>query len=313
MQKAKLDVEALRTFVTVAQLRSFSAAANQMHRTTSAISYRIKSLEDSVGTPLFQRTTRSVTLTPSGEVLLEKARQIFEWMQVLPEELRQVGAGIEPHFTLVVNDLLYDSEAIASLLGHIAGLFPHAVLEVRRAVYMGVWDELIHNGGHMALGAPGFHSINDDFQTESLGYINWVFVCAPDHPLASEPGPIGNEVLRRYPAVNMQDTSHRLSKRVAWKLSGQKELLVPDLRAKIACPLNGVAVGFRPAPMVRALVGQGRLVSRAVAVGRSASPLSLVWRRQGAGRIADHLKALFLDRDPRILPLLAAIEPAIEG
>jgi LysR family transcriptional regulator, transcriptional activator of the allD operon len=308
-RQAKLDPEALRTFVTVAQLRSFSAAADMLHKTTSAISYRIKTLEDSMGTALFQRTTRSVTLTPSGEILLEKASQIFEWLQTLPEELKQVSDGVEPHFTLVVNNLLYDASAIATLLAHLHERFPYVVLKVRRAVYMGVWDELLHNGGQMAIGAPGFHTINDDFVTEPLGVINWVFVVAPGHPLAATPGPLGHEVLRRFPAVNVEDTSQRLMKRTAWRLPGQQELLVPDMHAKVACHLRGLGVGFLPAASARELLRLHHLVERPVSAGRSPSPLSLAWRRRGEGKVTAHLRELCRLRDERMLPFFAALDP----
>jgi LysR family transcriptional activator of the allD operon len=312
-QHAKFDAEALHTFVTVAQLRSFSAAAELLHKTTSAISYRIKTLEDTVGTPLFLRTTRSVTLTASGEVLLEKASQMFEWLQTLPEELKQVSDGVEPHFTLVVNNLLYDAAAIAALLAHLVGRFPHAAFEVRRAVYMGVWDEMLHNGGQLALGVPGFHTINDDFVTEELGVVHWIFVVAPHHPLASASAPLSNDELRRFPAVNVQDTSHRLTRRTAWKLPGQQEFLVPDLEAKIACQRQGLAVGFLPVPVAREMMRSGHLVECTVAVGRSPSALALAWRRKGAGRITEHLRGLCASRDALMLPLFAALEQAEEG
>ncbi len=308
-QKNQIDAEMLQTFATVAQLRSFSAAAELLHKTTSAISYRIKTLEDSLGTPLFQRTTRSVTLTPSGEVLLEKASLIFEWLHTLPEELRQVRDGIEPHFTLVVNNLLYDAEAIAFLLEHLVEHFPHSAFEVRRAVYMGVWDELIHNGGQMAVGVPGFHTIDDEFATEPLGVVNWVFVVPPHHPLASAPAPLGNELLRRFPAVNVRDTSHRLTKRTAWKLPGQQEILVPDLDAKVACHRRGLAVGFLPGPAARELIQSEQLVECRVEVGRLPSPLALAWRRRGAGKITAHLRELCASRDALVLPLFAPMDP----
>jgi LysR family transcriptional activator of the allD operon len=308
-QKTNFDAEALHTFVAVAKLRSFSAAAEVLHKTTSAISYRIKTLEESVGTPLFKRTTRSVKLTPAGEVLLEKASQIFEWLQTLPDELKQVSDGIEPHFTLVVNNLLYDAVAITSLLAHLVERFPHAAFEIRRAVYMGVWDELIHNGAQVALGVPGFHTINDDFATEPLGIVNWVFVVAPHHPLASALAPLGNDELRRYPAVNVQDTSNRFTKRTAWRLSGQQEFLVPDLDSKIACHRRGLAVGFLPRSAARELVRLHQLVERPVAVGRPPSPLALAWRCRGAGKITAHLRQLCVSRDALMLPLFVPMDP----
>lgn len=289
-----LDLEAVRTFVAVARLKSFSAAAQQLHRTTSAVSYRIKALEDGTGTPLFVRTTRNVTLTPAGQVLLDKASQIFEWLQGLPDELRQVGENVEPRLTVVFNNLLHDSDGAAHLLAHLNRTFPHTEIEIRCAVYMGVWDELLHNGMHMAIGAPGFHTINDDFDTHPLGSIQWVFVMAPDHPLASLPEPLTNDELRRFPAINVEDTSTRLIKRVAWRLAGQKEMLVPDLRTKLVAHIAGAGVGFLPTTMAREHIRSGRLIERRVVQGRSPSPLSLVWRRNHVGRVGAHLRDLVL-------------------
>jgi LysR family transcriptional regulator, transcriptional activator of the allD operon len=309
-RQPKLDPESLRTFVAVAQLRSFSAAAEMLHKTTSAVSYRIRTLEDSMGAPLFQRTTRSVALTASGEVLLEKASQIFEWLQSLPEELKQINDGIEPHFNLVLNNILYDADALGNLLADLHSRFAHTVFKVRRAVYMGVWDELLHHGGHFAIGAPGFHTINDDFVAEPLGVINWVFIVARDHPLATAPAPLTNEVLRRYPAVNVEDTSQHLSKRTAWRLPGQQELIVPDLHAKIACHLKGLGVGFLPAPTVRDALRTKQLVERPVSSGRSQSPLALAWRKNGAGQLTAHLRSLFESRHPLAAAFCAPLDRA---
>ncbi|MCT8268005.1 MULTISPECIES: HTH-type transcriptional activator AllS [Afifella] len=303
-----LDLEAIRTFVAVARLKSFSAAAQHLHRTTSAISYRIKALEDRVGTPLFVRTTRQVTLTSAGMVLLEKATQIFEWLEELPDELRQVGDNVEPHFKLVINNLLYDAGAAAELLDNLSRAFPYTEFELRLAVYMGVWDELLHNGGHMALGAPGFHTINDDFRTHALGTIHWVFVVSPEHPLTQVPEPLSDDDLRRFPAINVQDTAIRLVKRVAWKLSGQKELLVPDLQTKLLGHLTGAGIGFLPEVMVREHLRAGRLVARRVVHPRSSSPLSLVWRQGTTGRVCSHLQELFVRKADVVAPMLRNVD-----
>ena len=133
----RLDPEALKTFVEVARQGSFSAAAERLNKTPAAISYRIRALEENMGTPLFERTTRSVTLTPAGELLLERATQIFEWMQHLPEELQQVNDGVGPRFHLVINNLLFNAESVGGLLATLSRSFPHTSFRVRRAVYMG--------------------------------------------------------------------------------------------------------------------------------------------------------------------------------
>lgn len=71
-----LDQETIRSFINVAESASFSKAAEVMHKTPAAIGYRIKMLEERIGTPLFNRTTRSVSLTSAGEYLLA---QCYRW------------------------------------------------------------------------------------------------------------------------------------------------------------------------------------------------------------------------------------------
>ena len=72
----KIDSELMRCFVSVADLESFTRAANALGRTQSAISVKIKRLEQGVGRPLFDRGPRGVTLTSFGNELLVNARRI---------------------------------------------------------------------------------------------------------------------------------------------------------------------------------------------------------------------------------------------
>ena len=72
-----VDVRHLRAFVAVAEERHFSRAAARLHMAQPPLSQLIRALEKSLDTQLFVRTTRSVTLTASGELLLERARHIL--------------------------------------------------------------------------------------------------------------------------------------------------------------------------------------------------------------------------------------------
>ncbi|TCL73859.1 LysR family transcriptional regulator [Rhizobium sp. BK251] len=72
-----LDNEVLRTFVAIAETGNFSTAAEAVFRTPSAVSMQIKKLEDQLGSTLFLRDARSVTLTQHGEILLSYARRML--------------------------------------------------------------------------------------------------------------------------------------------------------------------------------------------------------------------------------------------
>ena len=72
-----LDLEVLRTFVAIAETGSFTAAANAVFRTPSAVSMQIKKLEDILGRSVLSRDARSVTVTTDGEMLLGYARRLL--------------------------------------------------------------------------------------------------------------------------------------------------------------------------------------------------------------------------------------------
>jgi DNA-binding transcriptional LysR family regulator len=88
-----MEVRQLRYFVTVARTRHFGRAAEQLHIAQSPLSQAIRQLESHLGTPLFERTTRRVDLTPAGEALLPEAVRILESVGAAREQVSRVAAG----------------------------------------------------------------------------------------------------------------------------------------------------------------------------------------------------------------------------
>ena len=85
---AMLDLDLLRSFVSVVDAGGFTRAGERVHRTQSTVSQQIKRLEDSVGHPLLQRNGKQATLTDEGERLISYARRIL----ALEQEARDVVA-----------------------------------------------------------------------------------------------------------------------------------------------------------------------------------------------------------------------------
>jgi DNA-binding transcriptional LysR family regulator len=83
-----LDLELLRSFVSVVDSGGFTRAGERVHRTQSTVSQQIKRLEDDVGQPLLNRSGKDVTPTEAGERLLSYARRLLS----LAEEARDVVA-----------------------------------------------------------------------------------------------------------------------------------------------------------------------------------------------------------------------------
>ncbi len=303
-----LDQETLRTFISVAETESFSRAAERLCKTTATISYRIKLLEEDMGAALFTRTTRSVTLTPAGMHLLTQAREWLAWLESVPGELQQVNDGVERQVNIVVNNLLYDATAIARLLAWLTQRYRFTQFHFSRQIYMGVWDTLLHDGFSLAIGVTGTEPLSETIALEPLGEVEWLFVMAPDHPLNQPDVSLTEAQLRRYPAVNVEDTARTLTKRVAWRLPGQKEIIVPDIETKIAAHMAGVGIGFLPRSLCQPLIDQQALVSCTIPSMRPPSPLSLAWHTHHAGKAVTDIVRLFQQRQPEISGFLTTLD-----
>ena len=72
-----ISLDNVRVFVRTVEAGSFSAAGRRLRMTPAVVSYRIQSLEDSLGSRLFTRTTRSMNLTEAGQVFLEHCREVI--------------------------------------------------------------------------------------------------------------------------------------------------------------------------------------------------------------------------------------------
>jgi len=91
LRQRPLQLDHLRTFDAVARRLSFSAAANELHLTQSAISRQIKALEEDLGTPLFSRGTRHVELSTAGQTLRHTLTPLLEQLDRSVRDIRSRG------------------------------------------------------------------------------------------------------------------------------------------------------------------------------------------------------------------------------
>lgn len=174
----------LQAFLALAQTRHFTKAAERCHVSQSAFSGTIKRLEDAVGVRLFDRTTRSVTLTPEGELFAEAAQQL--------------EADIEAAFTDLADYVARRKGrvGIAALPSMASGWLPQVIGTYRRQhppisveLYDTVADrclDLVRQGkADLALTAAVPSAF--EFVVEQLSAESFYLVCRRDHALASAP------------------------------------------------------------------------------------------------------------------------------
>lgn len=139
MGATNLDIDLLRSFAAVADTGSFTAAGEVVARTQSAVSIQIKRLEEVVGRRVFERTSRSLTLTPAGETLLDYTRRILE---LNDESVRRVTEPpISGEIRLGITEYFVPAE-LPRILARFAGAYPGVHLEVRMGLSRDLREQL---------------------------------------------------------------------------------------------------------------------------------------------------------------------------
>ena len=89
-----MNLNQLKYFISVAEHQSFTKAANQFYISQTAITQQIQALEQSIDTPLIDRTTRPISLTPSGKTFLIEAKSILRHMDTAIMRTREASKGL---------------------------------------------------------------------------------------------------------------------------------------------------------------------------------------------------------------------------
>jgi DNA-binding transcriptional LysR family regulator len=280
-----LTPDALSMLQTVADAGSFAAAARQLGLVPSAVTYRVRQVEDALDVLLFDRASRQARLTEAGAELLREGARLLEEIDAVANRVKRVATGWEPQFTVAV-DSVVSLPIVMELVQAFYELQPPTRLRIRNETLSGTLEALTSGQADLALGIPVEPGTAAGLQSRPMGELLFVYAVAPSHPLASVPEPLTDEMLQRHRAVAAADSVQRGSGLTLGLLAGQDVLTVPTMQAKLQAQLRGLGGGFLPEPMVRAHVAAGRLVLRKVDRASRLARLHYAWRspRLGPGR-----------------------------
>ncbi len=176
-----MDINQLEVFLAVAQEKSFSRAAETLHRTQPAVSQAIRRLESELGEVLFDRSSKDGTLTAAGRVLLDFSQQMLNLRHHAHSAIRELRDLNRGKLSLGANE--YTVMSLLPLLPIFRARHPHIKIEVKRSLASRLPSEIIGRG--FELGVVTFKPNDPAIKSLPLIADEIALIVAPNHPLAA--------------------------------------------------------------------------------------------------------------------------------
>jgi DNA-binding transcriptional LysR family regulator len=198
-----LTLDQLRVLVAIADTGSFSAAARKLGRVQSAISQMIRTLEETQGIVLFDRSAHKPRLTALGATMLDQARLVLHSAQRFEALAAGARAGLEPELPLAIDPLIPTAPLLASLQA-LRAQYPDMPVSFHTEGLGGAERRL--RDGSAALGlCLLLPAVPDDLTAYPLMDLALLPVAAPGHPLAKLGRPLDADDLAQHVQLVLSD------------------------------------------------------------------------------------------------------------
>jgi LysR family carnitine catabolism transcriptional activator len=180
---ANISTRLLYAFVALDELKHFTRAAERCHTSQSAFSVMIQKLESTVGTKLFERDTRNVTLTPEGELFAEVARSLILEIESAFDDMSDYVARRRGRVAIAALPSLA-ANGLPAVIAEYKRLYPGVTVTLHDALSDQCLSLLRQKKVDLVLTAPGANML--EFDTQTLCSDPFYVVCRCDHPLAKK-------------------------------------------------------------------------------------------------------------------------------
>ena len=291
MQTARdaLTPDSLAMLQSIADEGSFAAAARSLDLVPSALTYRVRQIEDALDVLLFDRSSRQARLTEAGSTLLEEGARLLGEIDAVAHRVKRVATGWEAQFTIAADSVI-SRNTLLELCDKFLALGPPTRLKIRDEVLSGTMEALTSGVADLAIGGSMEAAAIASVQSRLLGNLDFVYAVAPHHPLATAAEPIPDDVLRQHRAVAVADTSTRGRGVTVGLLGGQDVFTVPSMQMKLEAQLRGMGAGFLPECMARRYLEAGHLIVRQVDRMQRVIRVGYAWKQPARGEQRRALK-----------------------
>ncbi len=279
MQTARdvLTPDALAMLQAIDEAGSFAAAARALGVVPSALTYRVRQIEDALDVLLYDRSSRQAKLTAAGAELLREGQRLLAEIDAVANRVQRVATGWESQFTVALDGII-QRNTVMELCESFFALGAPTRLKLREETLSGTLEALTAGQADLAIGVALEPTTSAGVHGKPLGPVSFVYAVAPHHPLAAAPEPLTDEMLLRHRAVAVADSVQRGSGLTIGLLAGQDVFTVASMPAKLDAQLRGLGGGFVPECLARPHIEAGHLVVKKTERPPRVVRVSYAWR-----------------------------------
>lgn len=252
----RFTLDQLVVLEAIARTGSFAAAARELYRVPSAVSYTVQGLEEALGVPLFDRSGHRAVLTAGGRQLLGEARELLDRARKLDQLATSLGDGWEPELRVVVDGAVPLAPILRALRAFVDRGIPTQI-RIDVDYQDGVIErfDADHADLMIALGLED----GGRLKGELLPPIEMALVAAPVHPLAGRR--VERADLAAHVDLVVKDSASSFARNPRPSFLGTGHVVrFSDFHAKRAALLSGVGFGWMPVHLVEGDLTSGALV-----------------------------------------------------
>ena len=137
--------------IAVARQGSMAAAARELGLVPSALTYRVRQIEDALDVLLFDRSARRAQLTPAGAELLRAGQYLLDELDAVAQRVKRIATGWEPQLTIAADAIIARS-TLFELCEAFYALGAPTQLKLRAETLTGTWESVLNGSADLALG-----------------------------------------------------------------------------------------------------------------------------------------------------------------
>lgn len=289
-----ISIEALQVLDAIDKRGSFAAAAEQLNKVPSALSYIIQKLEEQLGVTIFVKQGRRSVLTPAGSHLLVEGRKVLTAIEQISNQTKTIANGWEPKINIAVDSIL-DIRSVYQKLSVFLNEHPDVEIAISEEVMKGGWEALINDKVDLLIGAPNPTPNHQGISSRLYQSLDNILVASPKHPLVRSNKEITAELLKSYRTVVVRDSVKFDIARSTNLIENSKHFYVQSIEQKIKAIEENLGIGFLPKQRIKNLINNKKLIQLQHQLDVTNLELQIAWKTANRGKGLAKLREIFLN------------------